>query len=93
MDKKSTKLARPTRVVEREGYRIWVEFDDGVEGTIDLEGFVGRGVWKAWANRSFFETVRITAYRAIGWGESDELDMCADWAYMRVVGPQESDPE
>ncbi|MXX93199.1 MAG: DUF2442 domain-containing protein [Chloroflexi bacterium] len=78
-------MREPTRVEARKGYRLWIEFDDGVHGTIDLTGFVGRGVWKAWEDRSFFESARITPYRAIGWGESDDLDLCADWAYMQVA--------
>ena len=85
VDEKSTKFVKPTRVEAHEGYQIWVEFEDGVQGTIDLSGFVECGVWNAWEDRSFFEIVRITPYRAIGWGEDDVSDMCADWAYMQVT--------
>ena len=65
-------------------YRIWIGFENGVQGVVDLAGYVGRGVWKAWEDRSLFESVKITPYRAIGWGMDDVLDMCADWAYMQV---------
>ena len=92
MDQKLTKLVKPTRAEAREGYRIWIKFDDGVQGMIDLNGFVGRGVWKAWEDRTFFESVGITPYRAIGWGESDDLDMCADWAYRLITGRQDCIP-
>ena len=78
-------MVKPTEVKALDGYRIWIEFDDGVRGEIDLSGFVGRGVWKAWEDRSFFRSVKITPYRALGWGEDDVLDMCADWAYMQVA--------
>ena len=78
-------MIKPTQVKALDGYRIWIEFEDGVRGVIDLSELVGRGVWKAWEDRSLFESVKITPYRAIGWGESDDLDMCADWAYMRVA--------
>ena len=78
-------MIKPTQVKALGGYRIWVEFEDGEKGEIDLSSFVGRGVWKVWKDRSLFEDVRVTPYRAIGWGESDDLDMCADWAYMQVA--------
>ena len=78
-------VIKPTKVKALDGYQIWVEFEDGVHGKIDLSDLVGRGVWRDWEDRSFFETVRITSYRVIGWGDSDDLDMCADWVYKRVV--------
>ena len=84
-DTDSRKRGRPTRVEALKGYRIWIEFEDGVEGVVDLAGYVGRGVWKAWEDQSLFESVKITPYRAIGWGEDDVLDMCADWAYVQVT--------
>ena len=77
-------MIRPSQVKALEGHRIWIEFEDGVEGEVDLSDLVGRGVWQAWDDRSLFESVRITPYRAIGWGDNDDLDMCADWAYAKV---------
>ena len=78
-------MIKPTQVKALEGYHIWIEFEDGVQGVVDLSGYVGRGVWKAWEDRSFFESVNITSYRAIGWGDTDVLDLCADWAYLQVT--------
>ena len=79
-------MIKPTQVKALDGHRIWIEFEDGVQGEIDLSSFIGRGVWKVWEDRSVFESVKITPYRAIGWGDSDDLDMCADWAYLEVKG-------
>ena len=78
-------MIKPKQVKALEGYQIWIEFEDGVHGEIDLSELVGRGVWKAWEVRAFFESVKITPYRAIAWGDSDDLDMCADWAYMQIL--------
>jgi len=78
-------LIKPTQVKPLDGYRIWIEFEDGVQGVVDLSAYAGRGVWKAWEDRSLFESVNITSYRAIGWGDTDVLDMCSDWAYMQVT--------
>ena len=89
VSEKSTELVKPTRAEARKGYRIWFEFDDGVEGTVDLDGFVGRGDWRVWEDRTFCESVRITRYRAIDWGECDDLDMCADREYRLITGRQD----
>ena len=74
----------PTHVESRDGYRIWIEFEDGVQGEIDLSHLVGKGVFKAWEDRQFFEAVRISPYQAIVWGK--DLDLCPDTFYMELVG-------
>ncbi len=78
-------MIKPTQVKALDGYRIWIEFEDGVQGVVDLSSYAGRGIWQAWEDRSLFESVRITPHRAIGWGDSELLDMCADWAYQQVA--------
>ena len=45
-----------------------------------------KGVFRKWENRDFSEDVKIGPYRAIIWSDGDELDMCADWAYIEVTG-------
>ena len=77
-------MNKSTKVKRLDGYRIWIEFEDGVQGEIDLSGYAGRGVWRTWEDRSFFESVRLKPYRAIGWDDDDNLDMCADWVYAKV---------
>ncbi|MCY4475802.1 MAG: DUF2442 domain-containing protein [Chloroflexi bacterium] len=75
---------RPTKVKALHDYRIWIEFEDGESGEIDLAEFAGIGVFKAWEDRDFFEDVRIAPYESISWGE--ELDLCAVDLYMRLTG-------
>ena len=77
-------MTRPTAVEPRMGYRIWIRYSDGVEGEVDLSHLAGRGVFKAWNDRSCFEGVRITEYDAIAW--SEELELCPDALYMKVTG-------
>ena len=74
----------PTHVESRNGFRIWIEFDDGVQGEIDLSHLVGKGVFKAWEDRDFFEAVRLSPYQAIVWGE--DLELCANAIYMEITG-------
>jgi len=45
-------VIKPTEVKALGGDRIWIEFEDGVQGVVDLSAYAGRGVWEAWAWRS-----------------------------------------
>ena len=77
-------LIRPIEVESRAGFRIWLRYSDGASGEIDLSDLSGQGVIKAWADRAFFEAVRIGACGAIAWGE--DLDLCPDALYLWLTG-------
>lgn len=77
-------MNRPTEVVPRDGYRIWVRYSDGVSGEVDLSDLAGRGVFKAWEKRACFEAVRVADDGGIAWGE--EIELCPDALYMRLTG-------
>ena len=81
-----------THVEPREHYRIYVEYDDGAHGEVDLSDVAGQGVFKAWDERAFFEQVHLTEDGAIGW--SDDLDICPDQVYFDLTGktPEEMMP-
>ena len=74
----------PVAVEPREGFCIWVKFRDGAEGEIDLSHMVPQGVFAAWEDRRFFESVTINSYGEIAWG--DEIDLCLDALYMQLTG-------
>ena len=77
-------MLKPIAVEAREDYRIWVRFNDGASGEVELSDMGGKGVFAAWEDRAFFESVQLTDYRAIAWG--DEIDICADALYMELTG-------
>ena len=66
------------------GYRIWLRYSDGVEGEVDLSDLAGRGVFKAWTDRKFFEGVHVDKSGAISWNE--DIDLCPDALYLRLTG-------
>ena len=49
----SDKWVRPVEVRALEPYRIWLRYDDGVEGELDLSYLAGDGVFAAWEDHSF----------------------------------------
>jgi len=84
---------RPVEVTARPGYRLWVRYDDGSEGEIDLSDMVGKGVFAAWRDPSAFSAVQIGRNGEIRWGE--EIDLCPDALYLELTGktPEELFPK
>ena len=79
-------MIRPIEVQARQDRKIWLRYEDGSSGEVDLSHHAGRGVFKAWDEPGFFETVRITGYGGVAWGDSDDLELCPNDLYMRLTG-------
>ena len=77
-------LPRPIAVEPRDGFRIWLKYDDGEEGEVDLSDIPRNGVFAAWSDREVFERVYIPEFRAVAW--PGDLDLCPDSMYMRLTG-------
>ena len=77
-------MVRPVRVEPRPGYRIWLEYSDGVAGEVDLSDMAGRGVFRAWNELGYFDRVHITPHQSIAWDE--EIEICPDAMYMELTG-------
>ena len=82
-------MARPVEVKALANYRIWLRYDDGAEGEVDLSDLAGRGVFKAWNDIAYFGAVRVGSHGAIEWGS--DLDLCPDALYMRLTGKSPED--
>ncbi len=64
-------------------FQLWLRFDDGMEGIVDLSHLKGKGVFTAFDNLSFFESVKIDSQsRALVWG--NEIDLCTDSLYLNL---------
>jgi hypothetical protein len=80
------------RIVElaaREGYKLFVRYEDGVAGEVDLSALVGQGVFAAWLQPGIFERVRLTEAGAPEWPE--DVDLCPDALYLDLTGKSAED--
>jgi hypothetical protein len=83
---------RPVDVEARPHYTLWLRYDDGVEGEVDLSHLPGQGVFAAWEDPAVFADVRIGELGEVVWGEA--IDMCPDALYLALTGkkPEELFP-
>jgi hypothetical protein len=80
-------VLKPMKIVElspRENYGLFLRYEDGTEGVVDLSPLAGRGVFAAWLVPGVFEQARLSDAGVPEW--PGELDLCADALYMRLTG-------
>lgn len=64
-------------------YKLWLRYDDGTTGNLDLTHLAGKGVFASWDVDDNFFTVHVNpVLHGITW--SDELDICPDNAYLQL---------
>ncbi len=80
---------RPPQAVEveaRRPFELWIRFDDGVSGVVDLAEWSTRGVFAAWSDASFFKTAHVRPYGASAWGKDDALELDPMAMYLDLTG-------
>ena len=82
-------MRKISKVKALQGYRLELEFDDGVSGTVDLSDLVGKGVFALLCDRRAFEQVRVGSSGELVWG--DQIDLCPDALYLKVTGKTPED--
>ena len=65
-------------------FRLFLRFDGGASGTVDLSHLAGRGVFSAWLQEGVFQQVSIGPGGGVVW--PGELDLCPDSLYLQMVG-------
>jgi len=67
-----------------DGYRVWVEFSDGMAGEVDLSDLVGKGVFRAWADPAEFGKAFIDPEtHTIAWPGG--IDLCPDSLHEEIA--------
>ena len=79
-------------VIPKKNYRLFLRYDDGESGEVDLSSYVGRGVFLAWNEPGTFEQVRLAEAGHPEWPGG--IDLCPDALYMQLTGkrPEEVFP-
>ncbi|KAB2641726.1 MAG: DUF2442 domain-containing protein [Verrucomicrobia bacterium] len=73
-----------SEISPRDGYRLFLRYDDGACGEVDLSGYAGRGVFAAWLQPGVFEQVTLAEAGHPQW--PGEIDLCPDALYMLLTG-------
>lgn len=86
-------MFKPVDVKALSDYRLWLRYEDGREGEVDLSNLAGRGVFALWNDYATFERVRIAEDGVIYWNE--EVELCPDATYLKLTGktPEETFPK
>lgn len=73
-----------SKITPRPQYKLFLLYEDGVSGEVDLSHLVGQGVFSLWNDPATFETVTIGDHSAIRW--SDDVELCSDALYLQITG-------
>lgn len=82
-------MFKPVNVKALQGYKLWIEYADGVKGEVDLSHLAGKGVFALWNDYNVFERVYIGDSGEIAW--NDNVDLCADALYLKITGKTPED--
>ena len=75
------------RIVEANAlpnYRLFIRFEDGAKGEVDLSSMVGNGVFASWKDQAVFSRVAIDiSTGTVIWPGG--IDLCPDTLYSDVT--------
>ncbi|NLO19422.1 MAG: DUF2442 domain-containing protein [Ignavibacteria bacterium] len=76
-------FAIPIKVKAIEPYKIWVEFEDGKAGYVNLSNLKNKGIFNEWNKEGVFDKVYINPETyAIAWNE--EIELCPNSVYHKI---------
>ena len=82
-------MFKPLEVKALPQYKLWLRYEDGVAGEVDLSHLVGKGVFELWNDDQSFEQVYIGPQGQIAWNE--QIDLCPDALYLELTGNKPED--
>lgn len=66
-----------------EKYKIWLKYDDGAQGELDLSHLAGQGIFSLWNQKNQFQKVHIGEFGQVSW--NDDVELCADSLYLQLT--------
>ncbi len=73
----------------RKNYGLFVRYDDGANGVVDLSSLVGKGVFTAWQEPGVFDQVTLAEAGHPEW--PGDIDLCPDALYLQLSGKKPED--
>jgi len=72
----------------RQPYSIWVRFDDGTAGEVDLSDSAETGgIFSAWSDSGYWRSAHIVPDTgAVAWGNDSDVDVCPHSLYLDLTG-------
>lgn len=78
------------RVEAIEKYKVFVLFDDGVEGTADLGQLAGKGIFKQWDEGNAFSEVYVNKESgAVTWQSGLDIDTLNLYCTIRKINVED----
>ena len=70
-------------------YRVWLKFDDGCQGEVDLESELWGEIFEPLKKKDFFKTVRLNKELNTIWWDNG-ADFSPEFLYEKVKGQSSS---
>lgn len=67
----------------KDDYKLYLLFEDGVEGIVELKKWKGKGVFEYWNDENNFKNFKVTQDKKIEW--SNDIDMDPDAFYLKLI--------
>ncbi len=77
-------MNKPIELKVLSKYKLWLRYDDGVQGEVDLSNLLDKGVFGRWRDSKFFELAHIADHGGIEWDR--DIDLCPDALYLKITG-------
>ena len=77
-------MKKITAIKVLDDYRVWLRFNDGVEGEVDFSRKPRTGVFAAWNSYENFRQAHIGDCGELLW--DSQLDFCPDSLWLQVTG-------
>ncbi len=67
----------------KDDYKLYLLFEDGVEGVVELKKWKGKGVFEYWNDELNFKKFKVTQDKKLEWNEN--IDMDPDAFYLKLI--------
>ena len=67
----------------KDDYKLYLLFEDGVEGVVELKKWKGKGVFEYWNDELNFKKFKVTQDKKLEWNEN--IDMDPDALYLKLI--------